>query len=107
MIDLSNHTLAELRNLQSQVTEQISVRQKEDISKVREQIESLAGTVGMTVEQIMGTKAARVKKPSKPVAARYQNPENEAEKWSGRGRQPKWVKEFVEAGNPIEKLLVS
>jgi ParB/RepB/Spo0J family partition protein len=46
------------------------------------------------------------KGPAKADAARqarYRHPNNDAT-WSGRGKQPKWVQEWLEAGNTLEEL---
>lgn len=104
MIDLSKHSLAELRELQAQIAEQINARQKDEVANVQQQILALAKGVGMTVEQVMGFKGTKDKKS---VAVRYQHPDDSSKQWTGRGRQPKWVKEFVDGGNSLEKLLVS
>jgi len=105
MVDLSNFSMAQLRDLQTQVAEQIKSREKDEIAKVRQQILALAQSVGMPLDQLM--KGAQEKKPSKPVAARYQDPANPSAQWTGRGRQPKWVKEYLEKpGNKIETLLI-
>jgi DNA-binding protein H-NS len=37
-------------------------------------------------------------------AAAYRNPANVAETWTGRGRKPRWVLEWLEAGKNIEDL---
>lgn len=105
MADLSNHSIAELRDLQSQIAEQIKARQKDEIGKVRQQILALAQSVGMTVNDIM--KGVQDKKPSKTVAPRYQDPSNPAHQWSGRGRKPTWFKEYLDKpGNQIDSLLI-
>jgi len=107
MTDLSNFSMADLRNLQTQVAEQIKAREKDEIANVQKQILSLAQSVGMTVEQIMNIKGGQTKKATKTVAARYQDPANPAQQWTGRGRQPRWVKEYLEKpGNTLEKLLI-
>jgi len=40
------------------------------------------------------------------VAVRFRHPDNETQQWTGRGRQPKWVKEWVEGGKSLDKLRV-
>jgi DNA-binding protein H-NS len=40
------------------------------------------------------------------VAVRYRHPDNASQQWTGRGRQPKWVKEWVEGGKSLDKLRV-
>jgi DNA-binding protein H-NS len=37
---------------------------------------------------------------------RYRHPDNADNQWTGRGRQPKWVKEWVESGKSLDKLRV-
>ena len=38
---------------------------------------------------------------------KYQNPENPAETWSGKGKRPAWVAAALAAGKPLESLEVS
>ena len=40
------------------------------------------------------------------VAAKYQNPDNPSEKWSGRGRKPKWVEEKLAQGRQLADLAI-
>src|SRR3712207_1940232 len=40
------------------------------------------------------------------VAAKYQNPDNPSEKWSGRGRKPKWVEEKLAQGRELSDLAI-
>ena len=41
------------------------------------------------------------------VSAKYQNPDNAEDKWSGRGRQPKWVQAALGHGRKLEDLAIS
>jgi DNA-binding protein H-NS len=41
------------------------------------------------------------------VAAKYRNPDNPAESWSGRGRKPKWVADKIAGGKSLDDLLIS
>ena len=41
------------------------------------------------------------------VSPKYQNPDNPAENWSGRGRKPKWVEEKLAAGRSLEELAIA
>lgn len=107
MTDLSNYSLPQLRDLQSKIAEQIEVSQGETVAAVRQQIVALAESIGLTVDQIMNAKGAREKKLKKTIAARYQNPEDASQQWTGRGRKPRWVKEYLDtSGNNIDSLLI-
>lgn len=106
MIDLSQHTLADLRKLQEQIKEEMKSREAQEVQRAREQILAIAQGVGLSLESLMGKGGKGVKKTG-TVAVRFQHPEVESQKWTGRGRQPKWVKEWVDSGKALDKLRVS
>ena len=41
------------------------------------------------------------------VLPKYQNPNNTAETWSGRGKQPHWVQAQLRAGKKLEHFLIA
>ena len=49
------------------------------------------------------TASAKKKTPTIPVAT-YQHPEDPNTTWSGRGRKPGWILEWIESGKPVEEL---
>ena len=102
-MDLSNMSLGDLRNLQEQVKQEMKKREQQEVQKAREQIMQIAQSVGVPLKDLMGT-TGRAKSGS--VAVRFRHPDNSAQQWTGRGRQPKWVKEWVEGGKSLDKLRV-
>lgn len=66
-------------------------------------VEAAAKEAGFSLSELVGS-AKAPKKPPQP--AKYRHPENSSVTWSGRGRQPAWYKEAIEAGTPAEDLLV-
>ncbi|MCU6496556.1 H-NS histone family protein [Rugamonas sp. A1-17] len=104
-MDLSNMSSADLRNLQEQVKRELKQRESQDLAKAREQILAIAQSVGVPLKDLVGGGGgSRVKTGS--VAPRYRNPSDPTQLWTGRGRQPKWVKEWVDAGKDIAALKV-
>lgn len=102
-MDISGLPLAELKRLLVQIPKEIERRQKEERSKVLKEIESFAAERGFALDELIGE---RGKKERAPVAAKYRHPSNEELTWSGRGRQPKWVAEFVQKGGKMDQLKV-
>lgn len=49
--------------------------------------------------------SATKKTPSIPVAT-YRHPEDANTTWSGKGRKPRWILEWIESGKPVEELRV-
>jgi DNA-binding protein H-NS len=41
------------------------------------------------------------------VLPKYQNPKNPAEKWSGRGKQPRWLQAQLRAGKKLDHFLIA
>jgi DNA-binding protein H-NS len=102
-MNLSNLSLSDLRALQSQVSQQLEVTAQRDIAKAREEIQAIARGVGVSLEELVNS---AVDKTSRTVAVKYRNPADAEQQWTGRGRQPNWVKEWLEAGKALDALRV-
>jgi len=59
-------------------------------------MEEAAKSHGFSMAELMGKKA-----PAKKASAKYANPEDPSETWSGRGRRPAWVVAYMDAGNSL------
>ena len=108
-MDLSNMSSADLRNLQEQVKRELKQREGQDLAKAREQILAIAQSVGVPLKDLVGgagTGTGRSGRKTGAVAPRYRNPADASQQWTGRGRQPKWVKEWLDAGKDIAGLKV-
>ena len=102
-MELSNFSLAELRNLQDKVAQEIKQRGKKDVEAARNEIYAIAHRMGLPLKDLIGS-GVRLK--SGPVAVKYQNPENPSEQWTGRGRQPHWIKQAMESGKNLDDYKV-
>lgn len=103
-MDLSNMSVGDLRNLQEQIKQEMKQREHQEVQQAREQILAIAQKVGVPLKDLMTTPARGAKTGT--VAVRYRHPDNSSQQWTGRGRQPKWVKEWVEGGKSLDKLRV-
>jgi DNA-binding protein H-NS len=50
--------------------------------------------------------SARERRRYPKVHPKFRNPEPPHQTWSGRGRQPRWVSEMLEAGKSLEDLRI-
>jgi DNA-binding protein H-NS len=106
-IDLTGYTLSELKGLQHDIERAIKDRQQEDMQKAREQILAIAKDAGVSVEELLGNGGTKTKKANgKKVEARYQNPEDTSQTWTGRGRQPRWMTEAKANGKKADDFLM-
>ncbi|SDG28014.1 MULTISPECIES: H-NS family nucleoid-associated regulatory protein [unclassified Duganella] len=102
-MDVTNLSSAELRQLQERVKQELKQRESQDLAKAREEIFAIAKSVGVSVQDLVGSGASARAKTG-PVAPRYRNPADASQQWTGRGRQPQWVKDWLDAGNDISGL---
>lgn len=103
-IDLSSYNLSELKGLQHDVENEIKSRQQGDLAKARQQILAIAQAAGVTVEELLAKKSNKGK--GQKVQAQYQNPADNAQTWTGRGRQPKWIAEGIAGGKQLSDFRI-
>lgn len=101
MHDLSKYSLAQLRALEVQVIDELKTQHFLSISKAREQILHIARSAGLSEKQLRAVKVLKAPKQG-GVQVKYRNPEDPNQQWSGRGRQPAWVKAWVASGGSLE-----
>ncbi|MEO0389452.1 MAG: H-NS histone family protein [Pseudomonadota bacterium] len=74
-----------------------------DRQAAREAAEKIAADYGFSLSELASGKAAR-KRATTAAAAKYANPENPAQTWTGKGRQPAWFKDAVAKGTAPEAM---
>ena len=85
----------------------IKERQQQDVQKAREQILAIGKDAGVSVEELLGNGGAKAKKANgKKVKAKYQNPKDTSQTWTGSGRQPRWMAEAVANGKKPDDFLM-
>ena len=75
------------------------VRQNEIASAVAK-VRELVAEYGLTVQDVFPGRGAKTSAPKSvsKVAAKYRDPANPAQTWTGRGRTPAWVQALQAAG---------
>ncbi|QOL52288.1 H-NS histone family protein [Massilia litorea] len=105
-VDLSDYNLSELKGLQAEIEREIKNRQQQEVTKAREQIIAIAQGLGISVEELLTNSGPKSKGNGKKVQARYRNPADNAQTWTGRGRQPKWIAEGLAGGKTLDDFRI-
>lgn len=117
-MNLSSMTLPELNKLQTQVAKEIAKRNDTAKRELLKEIKKLADQKGVALGEIMkeaGAAPARKRGPARKktgaakkaggkLPVKYRNPANPAQGWSGHGRRPQWVLDWLASGKPLEGL---
>ncbi len=97
-------------NQLNELIEHAKVRQtelaKETLHALRERIEALIKQEGYSLEDVFGDRGKRGKKSTRPVAAKYRDPANAQQTWSGRGKRPRWFHDALAAGKNESDMLI-
>ena len=80
------------------ITLLINELQSELKSRVKKEKENFLNTIkakadffGVSVEDLMIEASRSKKRKAGKVQPKYQNPDNQAETWTGKGRKPNWL----------------
>lgn len=102
-IDLHSMSLKELKELQGQVAKAIASFEDRKKKAALAELEEKARELGFSLSELTGASSPRKRAPA---SARYANPANPADTWSGRGRKPRWFAEALAAGRKPEDLAI-
>jgi DNA-binding protein H-NS len=58
-------------------------------------------------DPVAGNGVHRERRRYPRVLPKYQNPDEPSETWSGRGKQPRWLKAALKTGHAIEDFVIS
>lgn len=117
--DFNTMSRIELIELRSQLDKAIVAAGKRDRQKALKAAENLAREHGFSLAELTGgtgkggrstggaKRGSRTATPSAgPSDAKYRNPENAVQTWSGRGRRPGWVNEALANGRALADLAI-
>jgi DNA-binding protein H-NS len=92
---IESMSIGELWSLHEEVSSILARKLKDEKARLEERLRMLAISPN------------RPRRPYPKVLPKYQNPINPAETWSGRGRQPHWVRAQLQAGKKLEHFRIA
>lgn len=100
--DLSAMSRKELLELKSGIDDALKAAEQRERKEAIKAAEEAAAKFGFSLDEIAGQQRSGGKKQK--AAAKYRNPHNPEETWSGRGRKPHWVHAAITSGMDISDL---
>lgn len=119
MSDLTEYTLPQLKQLQARIAKEVAKRENDSKAALLKRLRKLARDEGLELEDLLGkepsatptakgpTRTKAFKPPADkkaPTPAKYRNPNNLDQGWSGRGRKPAWFEAWLRNGGSISAL---
>jgi DNA-binding protein H-NS len=85
--DLEKMTYAQLTEMEAKIERIKLEKQNSERAAVRKQLMDMAKEHGFDIRKLMDGR----KKGKGTVAAKYRDPKNPENTWTGRGRMPRWM----------------
>ncbi len=102
-IDLNSMSLKDLKDLQSRVAKAVNGFEDRKKKEALAALEEFAREKGFNLSELTG---AAVPRKRAPAAAKYANPANPSDTWSGRGRKPRWFDAALKSGRTPSDLAI-
>lgn len=101
-------SLKELVDLETKVQRAIANARDRERSVLKEKMAELAKNHGFSVNELFGGgRGARGAAKGKSLGvAKYANPENKSDTWTGRGRKPNWLVERMKKGAKLAEFAI-
>jgi len=100
-VNLGKMSEKELNDLKSDIDKELVKRTAKNRAEARKALEKTAKEFGFSVQELLGAKVGATKSTG---TAKYMNPDNPAQTWTGKGRQPGWFKDAISGGKSPEDL---
>ena len=103
-IDLNSMSLDELKKLQKDVGKAVDGYENKQRKAALAAADAAARENGFSLAELTGMAPKKTKTVSPP---KYRHPVNPEQPWTGRGRQPDWMKDALENGQSKDDFLIS
>ena len=105
--------------IQAAKKQKTRLAKRKPLAVVRKKLAAMLKAEGYTAEEVFGgtpssaapkaaakAKTPRSRKSLGKVPPKFRNPDNPAETWTGRGKQPRWLAAFTAAGRSVDEFLI-
>lgn len=100
--NLEKMTKAELQKLKGEIDKALASLDRRLKADARKAAADAAKKFGYSLDDLVG--ATKARKGAAP--AKYRNPADPGQTWSGRGRQPGWFKAGIAKGKKADDFLI-
>ncbi len=101
-INIDKMSLKELMAHKADVEQAIASARQRERQEIIQKMEALAEESGFTINDLIGAKGRGGKGKASTSAARFVNPDNKTQTWTGRGRKPNWLVAKLNKGSKLD-----
>ena len=97
---LDKMSYAELLKLQERIEAAIAQKRVEEAATTKEALRAMAEKAGFSLNDLFGKRGAK----KGTGEAKYRNPKDTSQTWTGRGRKPNWLVDAVKKGAKLDSF---
>lgn len=101
-VDLKAMNRKQLEKLSADVDKALSKRKKTELIAAKAAAEKAVKAFGFSLADLVDGTAPKAKRktsaPKNPGFAKYANPNDKSQTWTGKGRRPQWFNDALAAG---------
>ncbi|MEO0851345.1 MAG: H-NS histone family protein [Pseudomonadota bacterium] len=102
-INLEKMSREELINLRKSIDDALKSSERQAKKNALAAAQKAAAEHGFSLEEVLAGKKSAAGPKSAP---KYANPDDPDQTWTGRGRQPNWVKTALAAGKSLDEMAI-
>jgi len=103
-VKLDKMSREELIQLRADIDVELKNVEEREKQQALKAAEEAAAKFGFSLTDLTGGRGRKSAGKKTKAAAKYRNPENAAQTWSGLGRRPQWFHDAVNAGTDPKTL---
>jgi DNA-binding protein H-NS len=106
-INVDKMSLKDLNDLEAKLTKAKAAVRNRAKSEAKQKIDAILASYGFSIGELYAV--SRVGRPRGSVgnkAAKYANPDNRGETWTGRGRKPNWLVAKLAKGASLQDFAI-
>jgi DNA-binding protein H-NS len=100
--DLESMSREELSELRRRVEKALATVDERRKAEARAAAERAAREHGYSLDEVVSDQ----RKSGRKNPPKFRNPEDPRQTWSGRGRQPAWIKEALDEGRSLDEFAI-
>lgn len=102
MAKIETMSLKELVALESKIKAAMESARAKGKAEIKHKVSALAQAHGFSVSELFGVRG----KAKSKGAARYANPDDPSQTWTGRGRKPDWLRAYLKKGKKQDDFAI-
>jgi DNA-binding protein H-NS len=103
-VDIDRMTLKQIEDLEARIAKAKSNARESSKIELRAKIDKLVDGTEFTIAQLYGFRTKRGR--GGKAQAKYANPDDASQTWTGRGRRPDWLLAKLKKGTSLEDFAV-